>query len=105
VSRIELRTRSIAAVSVPKSISLAGLQQIRAFRNALIGVARDDNNRRIVRFDLNATGRSVSSATTLDVPADLAGRGAVTIAGNDLLYLAPAAADTAEFVAYRIHLR
>jgi len=105
VSRIDLRARKSTALGLPKGASLPRLQQIRWYRNALIGVAIEDTARRILRFDLNAAGRSISRTTTIDSPAAMAGRGSVTITGSDLLYLAPAAEDTAEFVAYRIHLR
>src|SRR5262245_21948276 len=105
VSRIDLRARKSTALGSPKGAPLPRLQQIRWYRNALIGVVIEDTARTILRFDLNAAGRSISRTTTIDSPAAMAGRGSVTISGNDLLYLAPAAEDTAEFVAYRIHLR
>ena len=105
VSRIDLRGRSTASVRAPKDVSLANLQQILCYRNALIGVAVEENARKIVRFDLNAAGRSVSRATTIVAPQVMAGRGTVTISGDDLLYLAPVTADTAEFAAYRVRLR
>src|SRR5262245_1597151 len=105
VSRIDLRTRKSTALGSPKGASLPQLQQIRWYRNALIGVAIEDTARTILRFESIAAGRSISRTTTIDSPAAMAGRGSVTISGSDLLYLAPAAEDTAEFVAYRIHLR
>ena len=105
VSRIDLRGRSAARVGSPKDVSLARFQQLLWYRNALIGVVVEDNTRKIVRFDLNATGRSVTRATTIVTPQPMAGRGTVTISGDDLIYLAPGNADTAEFVAYRVRLR
>jgi len=105
VSRIDLRARKSAALGSPKGASLPRLQQIRWYRNALIGVAVEDTAKKILRFDLNPAGRSIARTTTIDSPAAMAGPGSVTISGNDLLYLAPAGEDTAEFVAYRVHLR
>ena len=105
VSRIDLRGRSASKLGSPKEVSLGRLQQVLSYRNALIGVVVDENTSTIVRFDLNATGRSVTRATTIVTPQAMAGRGTVTISGDDLLYLAPGHADTAEFIAYRVRLR
>ena len=82
VSRIDLRGRSASTVSSPKDVSLARFQQVFWYRNALIGVVVEDNTRKIIRFELNATGRSVTRATTIVTPQAMAGRGTVTISGT-----------------------
>ena len=105
VSRIDLRSRTATALAAPQGVSLAGLQQIRWHRSALIGVTVEGGSSRIVRFDLSAGGRSVTRATTLAAAPAMAGRASVTISGDDLLYLVPNAGAGSEFVAYRVHLR
>jgi hypothetical protein len=113
VSRIDLRARTATRVTAPKGISLARLERIRSYRNALIAVALDgDGARRIVRFDLNASGTAVTHATPLESSLPAAGETSVTISGDDLLYLVavPGDSDTtppspAEFVTYRRRIR
>jgi len=103
ISRVDLKTRKAAAVSAPKDVSLARVHQLRWHRNALIAVVADEEARRIVRLDLNASGRGIKRATTLDASAPIAADGSLTIAGDDLLYLAPVGAR--EFATYRMPLR
>ena len=113
VSRIDLRARTATRVTAPKGISLARLERIRSYRNALIAVALDgDGARRIVRFDLNASGTAVTHATPLESSLPVAAETSVTISGDDLLYLVavPGDSDTsppspAEFVTYRRRIR
>jgi hypothetical protein len=105
VSRLDLRARAASTVSAPKNVSLAGLEQIRWHRTALIGIANEAGATRIVRFELNAGERSVKRATTIEASAPLVAHAAVTISGDDLLYLSPVIAGATEFVAYRVHLK
>jgi hypothetical protein len=113
VSRIDLRARTATRVKAPKGISLARLERIRSYRNALIAVANDrDGARRIVRLDLNASGTAVTQATPLESSLPAAGETSVTISGDDLLYLVAVPGDSdkspsspAEFVAYRRRIR
>ena len=105
VSRLDLRARSASAVSAPKNTSLAGLEQIRWHRTSLIGMSSEAGSTRIARFELNAGERSVKRATTIEASAPLVAHAAVTISGDDLLYLSPVVAGATEFVAYRIHLK
>jgi streptogramin lyase len=105
ISRLDLRARSASTVSAPKNTSLAGLEQIRWHRTALIGISSEAGSTRIVRFELNASERSVRRATTIEASAPLVARAAVTISGDDLLYLSPVVAGATEFVVYRVHLK
>jgi hypothetical protein len=58
VSRIDLRARTAALLSVPHGVSIARLERIRTHRNSLIAVAVDvDGSRRILRLDLNTQGQ------------------------------------------------
>src|SRR5206468_12016744 len=60
LSRIDFRRRTAAPVTVPKGVSLARLERLRCFRNALIAVALDpDDSRRLVRLDPNRPGTGV----------------------------------------------
>jgi hypothetical protein len=105
ISRLDLRARSASTVSAPKNTSLAGLEQIRRYRSALIGISSEAGSTRIVRFELNASERSVRRATTIEASAPVVAHAAVTISGDDLLYLSPVVAGATEFVAYRVHLK
>jgi hypothetical protein len=116
VSRIDLRARTASRVGAPKTVSLAHLERIRLYRNALIAVQVDgDGSRRIVRFALNASGLAVTKATPLEISGPVDGQTFVTISGDDLVYLAAgsgvaspspdASSSLAEFVAYRVRLR
>ena len=118
VSRIDLRARTATQVGAPASVSLAHLEQIRWRRHALIAMRVDaDGTRRIVRLDLDASGRAVTAATTFDAPVIPAGgQTFVTISGDELVYVVdgskdaagrplPGASGTAGFIAYRVPLR
>jgi hypothetical protein len=110
VSRIDLRARTATRVKAPKGISLARLERIRSYRNALIAVATDrDGSRRIVRLDLNASGTAVTQAMPIESSLPAAGETSVTISGDELLYLVAVPSDSAsqpaEFAAYRVRLR
>ncbi len=115
VSRIDLRARTATRVGAPASVSLAHLEQIRWRRHALIAIRVDaDGTRRILRLDLNASGRAVTAATTFDdpvIPAE--GQTFVTISGDELIYVVDSSKDAAGrplpgasgFIAYRVPLR
>ena len=117
VSRIDLRARTATRVAAPNSVSLAHLERIRWRRRALIAIrVDDDGSRRIVRLDLNASGRAVTQATTLEGSVPTAGRTFATISGDELVYLVDGssrdvdrplqdASGMAEFIAYRVRLR
>jgi hypothetical protein len=115
VSRIDLRSHSATLLAVPKGASLRGLGRIRRHGNGLIAVQVDDDGaRRVLRLEMNESEitRAVPLAVSI-APAEQTF--AMTIAGNDLVYLIadPAAAgrsssaDTIhrQFVVYRVPLR
>jgi hypothetical protein len=117
VSRIDLRARTVVRVAATSPVSLAHLERIRWRRHALIATrVDDDGSRRIMRLDLNASGRAVTQATMLGSSAPAAGQTFVTLSGDDLVYvedgssraLDPPLQDPSgmvEFVAYRVRLR
>ena len=88
VSRIDLRSRTVSPVAVPKGVSLGHLERIRWRRNGLIAVQIDtEGSRRIVRLDLNARENAITKATVLEVPAPSSGLTFVTICGDELVYV------------------
>jgi hypothetical protein len=116
LARIDLTTRRATRVRTPKDVSLAGLQQIRWHRNALIAITPAEGASRILQVDLTASGRAVRRVTTLESAAAIVGRPGVSISGDDLLYVSPGAGDAAAavtgrstgstgFAIYRVHLR
>jgi hypothetical protein len=120
VSRIDLRARTVSPVSAPAAISLRRLERIRWYKRALIAIRLDDDGtRHLVRLELNATGRAVTKAATLEGIVPPAGETFVAINGDELVYLVDGsrgvtgAGDpppdpvpgTTEFVAYRVRLR
>jgi hypothetical protein len=117
VSRIDLRARTTTPLTAPVSVALDRLERIRWHARSLIAIRlEEDGSRRIIRFDLNSSGRAVTQATTLERSAPILGPTLLTLAGDQLVYLAdgavaadgsqPAAAPgPAQFVAYRLPLR
>jgi hypothetical protein len=111
VSRVDLQRRRSTPISAPADISLDRIERIRWFRNGLVVVESDpDGSRRIVRFELNPAGTSITKATTLEGSLPASAQTSVTISGDDLLYLVAVPGDgrgqaATELVAYRVHLR
>jgi len=113
IQRVDLLGRSASRVSAPRGTTIAGIERVRWYKNALIVAMADENgSRRIVRLDLNPSGRAVTKATTLQ--AGLAGATLMTIAGDDLLYVQASmesgspvstALGLPELVTYRLKLR
>ena len=111
LSRVDLRTRKVSAVSAPKGVSLAGFERLRAYRNQLVAVrAADDGSREILQVELNRAGTSVTRVTRVHaVSGPGSERLAIAINGDDLVYLPGAQAygtsGKAELVAYRLRLQ
>jgi hypothetical protein len=118
VSRIDLRARTATRVAASASVSLAHLEQIRWRRHALIAMRVDaDGTRRIIRLDLNASGRAVTHATTFEGPVlPPGGQAFITTSGDELVCMVDGSKDAngrplrgasgmADFVAYRVPLR
>lgn len=118
VSRIDLRARTATRVSASTAVSLAHLEQIRWRRHVLIAMRVDaDGTRRIIRLDLNASGRAVTHATTLEGPVlPPGGQAFIASSGDELVCIVDGSKDAngrplrgasgmADFVAYRVPLR
>lgn len=118
VSRIDLRARTATRVAAATAVSLAHLEQIRWRRRALIAMRADaDGTRRVIRLDLNASGRAVTHATTFEGPVLPPGAQAfIASSGDELVCMVDGSKDAngravrgaagmADFVAYRVPLR
>ena len=118
VSRIDLRARTATRVAAPTSVLLAHLEQIRWRRHALIAMRVDtDGTRRILRLDLNASGRAITHAATFEgVVLPTADQTFIGSSGDELLYVVDASKDAngrplrgpsgmSDYVAYRVPLR
>ena len=120
IARVDLRTRTVAALSAPRTLDLRRFAAIRSYRNALIGLqTTTEGLRQLVRLTLDAAGRTVKQGVVIDPRVAAAdGRVALTITGDDLYYLATDAVNnggassangtpplTAQFVIRRLTLR
>jgi hypothetical protein len=111
VWRLDLKARTTTAVTAPAGLDLGHFERIRTYRNALIGIeAAADGTRRVVRLDLNNSGRTITAASIIDtsIPGS---RGAafITVSGDELYYVAADAATATaalgDFVVRRVSLR
>jgi hypothetical protein len=108
IERIDLSSRTVKPVALPKNVALGRFERIRWYKNNLVALSVDsDGSRHIVRLELNAAGTAVSRTAVLDttVPSDVPAF--VTVSGDDLIYIEPSstAASETELVAYRVRLR
>jgi hypothetical protein len=87
LARVDLAGGSARAVSAAKGVDLKGLSWIRWHRGSVLGVQADNGGYRIVRFELDPSGRTARRATVLDRGVPLAGPGAVSLNGNAVYYL------------------
>ena len=90
VARVDVKARTVAALSGPKGMDLTGFDSIRRHRDSIVGLqTASGRQRQLVRLKLNATGRDVREATVMDrqiVEAD--GRVILNITGDELYDLA-----------------
>ena len=107
IVRVDRRTKAVANVSAGSGIQLGRIERLRWHRNSLIAVeAEADGSRRVVRFDLNRSGKSITAVTDLDakIPA-AAGPTFATVAGDELSYLVVEnGGSTAQFTIRRLRL-
>lgn len=92
ISRVDLKARTVTALSVPKGLELTGFDSIRAHRDSLVGLQTSSaGQRQLVRLKLNAAGRAVREASMIDRPIAEEGRVILNITGDELYYMAIAA--------------
>jgi len=89
ISRVDRHAKTVVDVAAGKGVQFGRIERIRWHRNALIAVqVGDDGGRRVVRFDLNRSGRTVTAMTPLDTAIPVAGGPTfATIASDELCYL------------------
>ena len=89
ISRVDRHAKTVVDVAAGKGVHFGRIERIRWHRNALFAVQTgDDGVRRVVRFDLNRSGRTVTAMTPLDATLPVAGGPTfATIAGDELCYL------------------
>jgi hypothetical protein len=94
IARVDLRSGIIANLDAPRGFDLQRFDTIRVHRNALIGLQTTPAGlRRLVRLNLNTAGRVVREGTVIDPRvSETDGRLSLTIAGDELYYLATEAA-------------
>jgi hypothetical protein len=115
--RVDLKAKTTTAVTAPAGLELGRFERIRIYRSALIGIeAPADGARRVVRLDLNNSGRAITAASVIDTSIpDTRAATFATVSGDELYYLAadtggassPAAAGAppGDFVVRRVSLR
>ena len=65
--RVDLKAKTTTAVTGPAGLELGRFERIRIYRSALIGIeAPADGTRRVVRLDLNNSGRAITAASVID---------------------------------------
>jgi hypothetical protein len=96
---IDLKTRSVAAVTASKTVVLGGIERLRRHGGGFVGVqALPDGTRRVVRLTLDARGRTVTRLRLLDVSLPVGPEPIpLAVCGNTLGYLVgePASATAA----------
>jgi hypothetical protein len=89
IARVDLRTGIVLPVVAPAGLEFGRIERLRWHRNALLAVEGDANgSRRVVRFNLDASGRAVTAATIIDasIPAT-AGPTFATVSDDELSYI------------------
>jgi hypothetical protein len=86
--RVDLRNAASVPVSLPPGLQLGAIERLRWHKNTLLAVVGGGGSRRVVRFDLNASGRGVAAATVIDETITSgAGRVFATVTGDQLSYV------------------
>ncbi len=88
VSRVDLRTGTTALLAAPDGFDAGAIERIRSYGNSLIAVQRTaDGSRRLLKIDLNSSGRSMTTVAVIEAALDAAGPTFATISGDELSYL------------------
>lgn len=108
VLRADLRRQTTRLVSAPDTVSLRGIDRLRAHRGTLIGLqSGSPASRQVVRFTLK-DDRRITSVAVIDPQGPHAdARTLVTIAGDELYYIAVDDTDdtASSYVIRRLDLR
>jgi hypothetical protein len=93
ITRVDLATRTTAAVKTGRRVDLSGITRIRAYKGGLVGIQKTTGGLRAVRIRLNAAGIRVRSLDVLDADVSPSGESAASIAGDVFYYLSGAVGD------------
>ena len=110
IARINLRTRTVAPLSAPARMALAGIGRIRRHDgkrgDELIGVRTErDGARRVVRLTLDSAGQAVTGLKVVGMPLPSDGPPSMTaICGDTMAFLVGGTVTGAEWTFLRIHL-
>jgi len=90
IARVDLVSKTLAALSAPEGFDLRRFEAIRAHRTALVGLQTTPaGSRQLVRLTLDAAGRAVREGAVIDPRvAETEGYLSLTITGDELYYLA-----------------
>jgi hypothetical protein len=118
VLRVDLGNGSARAVTTAAELPLTGLERLRAHRSGFVALQRSsDGGHRLVRLELNRTGRAVRAATAYDVRVEVGNPTAFAVSGDEVAIVSesasaanvqassPALGPPAELVVHRFRLR
>jgi hypothetical protein len=95
--RVDLGNGSAAAVVTAAELPLTGLERLRAHRGGFVALQRSpDGERRLLRLELNRTGRAVRAATTYDVRVEVGSPTAFAVSGDEVSIVSGAPASAAD---------
>jgi hypothetical protein len=95
--RVDLGNGSAAAVTTAAELPLTGLERLRAHRGGFVALQRSpDGERRLLRLELNRTGRAVRAATTYDVRVEVGSPTAFAVSGDEVSIVSGAPATAAD---------
>ena len=95
--RVDLGNGSAAAVTTAAELPLTGLERLRAHRGGFVALQRSpDGERRLLRLELNRTGRAVRAATTYDVRVEVGSPTAFAVSGDEVSIVSGAPASAAD---------
>ena len=95
--RVDLGNGSAAAVTTAAELPLTGLERLRAHRGGFVAMQRSpDGERRLLRLELNRTGRAVRAATTYDVRVEVGSPTAFAVSGDEVSIVSGAPASAAD---------
>ena len=94
VGEVDLRTREVHLLPVPRDVTTAGVDGLFLYRGALVAVQGLGTDERVVRFELDPSGSRVVAARVLERGAPPLKRPTTgTIVGDALYYIPDAQYD------------
>ncbi len=92
--RIDLRSRAVSRVALPKAVSLRDTERIRWLGQTLVAIqVGEDGSRQAIRLELNARRSAVTQALPLEVSVPAGGQLFMTTSGDELVGLTTESSD------------